>query len=70
MNAITAKEGFWEPLFGFLFNWIDSGLYTKQTILEEKLENTLTKRRRQLPNFPLSTLLICLIIYQTSGVIL
>ena len=42
LNAIDGKKGFFERISGFLFNWIDSGLYTKklpkQAILEEKLE--------------------------------
>ena len=42
LNAIEGKKGFFERISGFLFNWIDSGLYTKklpkQAILEEKLE--------------------------------
>ena len=42
LNTIDGKKGFFERISGFLFNWIDSGLYTKklpkQAILEEKLE--------------------------------
>lgn len=58
INAIDGKKGFFERIFGFLFNWIDSGLYTKklpkQSVLEEKLEEYFQKEApdiHELPSF-------------------
>ena len=58
MHAIDGKKGFFERLFGLLFNWIDNGLYTKklpkQAVLEEKLEEYFQKEApdiHELPSF-------------------
>ena len=56
LNAIDGKKGFFERISGFLFNWIDSGLYTKklpkQAILEEKLEAYFDKEAPHITELP------------------
>ena len=56
LNAIDGKKGFFERISGFLFNWIDSGLYTKklpkQAILEEKLEAYFDKEAPNITELP------------------
>jgi len=56
LNAIEGKKGFFERISGFLFNWIDSGLYTKklpkQAILEEKLEAYFDKEAPHITELP------------------
>ncbi|OOF65449.1 hypothetical protein [Rodentibacter sp. Ppn85] len=56
MNAIDGKKGFFERLFGLLFNWIDSGLYTKkrpkQAFLEEKLAEYFQKEAPNITELP------------------
>ena len=56
LNAIDGKKGFFERISGFLFNWIDSGLYTKklpkQAILEEKLEAYFDKEAPYITELP------------------
>ncbi|WP_241009037.1 hypothetical protein, partial [Aggregatibacter actinomycetemcomitans] len=56
LHAIDEKKGFFERISGFLFNWIDSGLYTKklpkQALLEEKLADYFKEEAPHITELP------------------
>ncbi|OZV18454.1 hypothetical protein RO04_01190 [Aggregatibacter actinomycetemcomitans] len=56
LNAIDGKKGLFERISGFLFNWIDSGLYTKklpkQAFLEEKLAHYFKEEAPNITELP------------------